>query len=312
MKKRKKNVDYRKTVIKLLMEKCMTTNDLRKESEIPRRTLYRILDELQPDLITKKDGCWIWCRYKKPWRKNEVIYGIVINHAKELLPGFLALLEDQPQTRYHITGDKYISPEQSEKLKEFAESHLKTAPSYQSIYNNLIEFRRLKSKLNELYTEEIEKMLRDLKGKILTPDRFLNWKPKEKPSKSWFRKLFPEVFFVKRDIPYALGPFDTKEEISVVLGVYKIVLTGLLFQADKTKKWYVLGPIGAGVDSHKILKKLDDFIQTKELMINVSGDLTGELDMLKLQVEHGQPLDDNSYCGICPNIIIKEEDSKKA
>ena len=258
-------------------------------------------------LVDKKDGSWTWCKDTKSWKGNLVMYNIAINHAKDLIPGFLSLVEDYPLGRYQVTDEERVSPKQAEALKEFAESHLKTAPSYQSIYNNLIEFRRLKSKVGELYTEKIEKIWRGLRGKILTPDRFQVGEPRKKPSKSWFRKLFPEVDLVKRDISYALGPFNTKEEISDVLGVYKIVSTGLLFQTDKTKKWYVLGPIAVDVDSHKTLKKFDDFIQTKEKMINVSGDLKKDIHMLKLQIEHGQPLDQDSRCKICTSIIIKEE-----
>lgn len=304
----------RKRVIDLLKKKCLKTEELSTEAQVPIRTLWRILGELQTfGLADKKDGLWIWCKDIKSWQGNPVMYDIAIKHAKDLLPGFLALAEDYPQGRYQDTGDnKYVSPEQAEELKEFAESHLKTAPSYQPIYNKLIEFRRLKSKFNELYNGKVEKIWQGLRRKILTSNDFQVGEPKKKPSKSWFRKLFPEVIFANRDIPYVLGPFDAKQEIFDALSVYNIVSTGLLFQTDKTKKWYVLGPLAVSVDSHKTLKKFDDFIQTKEEKINVSGDLKREIHMLKLRIDHGQPLDEDSHCKICPNIIIKEEDSKKA
>ena len=291
----------RRRVIDLLKKKCLKTKKLSEEADVPIRTLWNILGELKKlGLVDQKKNFWTWRRDKKPWKNSPFMYDIAIKHAKDLLPGFLALIADPPQSR-QFPVDNHISPE----LKEFAESHLKTAPSYQSTYNNLIEYRRLESKFDELYTEEIEKMLQGLRGKILTPNRL-----KITSGNNFLKQVFGSQTR-KRGISYALGPFDTKEEISDVLGVYKIISTGLLFQMDKTKKWYLLRPIAVDVDSHKTLKKLDDFIQTKEEMINVYGDLTRQIHMLKLRIDHGQPLDEDSHCKICPNIIIKEEDTPK-
>ena len=291
----------RRRVIDLLKKKCLKTKKLSEEADVPIRTLWNILGELKKlGLVDQKKNFWTWRRDKKPWKNSPFMYDIAIKHAKDLLPGFLALIADPPQSR-QFPVDNHISPE----LKEFAESHLKTAPSYQSTYNNLIEYRRLESKFDELYTEEIEKMLQGLRGKILTPNRL-----KITSGNNFLKQVFGSQTR-KRGISYALGPFDTKEEISDVLGVYKIISTGLLFQTDKTKKWYLLRPIAVDVDSHKTLKKLDDFIQTKEEMINVYGDLTRQIHMLKLRIDHGQPLDEDSHCKICPNIIIKEEDTPK-
>ena len=314
--KKQERLNKRKMLLDFIKEKPRQYSELVSEFVKPtsfsESTLKRIREELVIlGVIERKHDCWTWCGYKKPWKGTVVMYNVFLNHAKDLIPGFQALAEDYPMGRYQTTDDKkYVSPEQAESLKEFAESHLKTAPSYQPIYRNLLEFRRLKSKHNELYTERVEKMMRALRGKILTPDRFQILEPKKKPSNSWFKKLFPETVHVKRNIPYALGPFDTKKEIFDVLGVHKIVPT-CLSQAGTQRKWYVLGPLAVGVGSHKTLKKLDDFIQTKEEMINVSGDLKRDIHMLKLQIEHGQPLDEDSYCKICTNIIIKEEASKK-
>lgn len=302
--KKIERIGKRRKLLDFIKEKPRKRSELISKFVKPKSfsesTFKRITTELELlGDIEKKNGYWIWCGYKKPWTGNLVLLDFAVKHAKNLLPGFLALIADPPQSRYHFTGDNHISPE----LKKFAESHLKTAPSYQSTYNNLIEYRRLESKFDELYTEEIEKMLQGLRGKILTPNRL-----KITSGNNFLKQVFGSQTR-KRGISYALGPFDTKEEISDVLGVYKIISTGLLFQTDKTKKWYLLRPIAVDVDSHKTLKKLDDFIQTKEEMINVYGDLTREIHMLKLRIDHGQPLDEDSHCEICPNIIIKEEDT---
>ena len=305
----------RRKIIDLIRSQPQKYGEISKKTDIPGATVARILKELKSlglvkKVHTKKGIYWTWCRDTKPWQGNLVLLDSAVNHAQKLIPGFLALAEDYPQGRYQTTDDKkYVSPEQAEGLKEFAESHLKTAPSYQHIYKNLLEFRRLKSKFAELYTERVEKMMRALRGKILTPDRFQILESKKKPSTSWFRKLFPEVDYVKRDIPYVLGPFETREDIIKLLGVPLLKHKGF-FQLHQTKKWYFCGPIELGANSES-MKKFDEFIQTKEEKIIVQANLTRQIWILKLQIEHGQPLDKDSHCKICTNIIIKEEDSKK-
>ena len=59
----KTNTNYRIRIIKLLSTKRMRPKDLLKESAIPRSTLYRILDELIPELVTKQNGYYVWYQH---------------------------------------------------------------------------------------------------------------------------------------------------------------------------------------------------------------------------------------------------------
>ena len=100
----------RRRVIDLLKKKCLKTKNLAEEADVPIRTLWNILGELKKlGLVDQKKNFWTWRRDEKPWKNSSFMYDIAIKHAKDLLPGFLALIADPPQSRYHFTGDNHIS-----------------------------------------------------------------------------------------------------------------------------------------------------------------------------------------------------------
>lgn len=298
-----------KKVVHALMKSKKTYSEL-LELGIPEKTLSRVLKDILEfiGLAKKENGYWTWYTYLTEYNASELPF--IVKHSKQLLPGLEALLAYRPQGRYQITTSDYVSPEEIDQLKKYADSHLKTAIAYQPIYANLVKFKNLKSKLEKISTEGIDKMLRGLSGKIVTPDPFMLRTRKKEPSQSWLRKLFPEwnVRTFKEDIPYLLGPFKTEEEILDLLGVSEVNHNGV-FQTNKRKEWFVIGPVNLVLNSQKDLKTLDEFIQTKNLMMNVYQEFAGQIMTLIMRVEADQPL--QGKCGGCPSFKISEHEGSQ-
>ena len=310
--------------------------ELREETGIPERSLFRILEELGALGLVKKreDGYWVWSEYNKPY-DTPYAWEKALDHSRNLLPGFTALLEANPQLllsyrengivpkgpRYEfddaITGGLLHQRVRSYNMSEFLEEHLQTG--HPQIYKNLVNFRNLTVELEKLKECEEIQFVKKMQGKHSNPDRMTMLSknpsglvlvplPRNDSSKvdRFKRKVLVPVRNdpikvncfkrSKREIPYILGPFETKEEINSLFTAYERV-----FQSEK--KWYVLGPVQLA------LKGVKGFIKTQETRIEIYGDLNKKLGKLKLRIENGQPLD--GHCGLCPDINIKEKQQPK-
>ena len=293
-----------KTVVHALMEGKKTYSELLKLG-VPEKTLTRVLKDILEfiGLAKKADGYWIWYAYDKPY--NSFTYEIALKHSRELLLGFAALLEANPKNLLHYREGKYQAKSDatfgeprdrgtSYRLSEFLEEHLQT--DYPQIHKNLVNFRKLSAKLEKLKECEEIQFLKKLQGKNLGADRMMMLGWEKEPTESWFQKLSSRMglFKDKREIPYMLGPFETKEEITSLF-----VSHGHILQRDE--KWYVLGP------AHLTFKGFNDFRKTQETTTEVYGELSKKLGILKRQIENGQPLD--GHCKLCPSIIINASSS---
>ena len=308
-----------KKVIELLKKKTMTAKELLEQTGIAKKnkkSLYRILKELDDLGLVKKrkeDGRWIWYEYAKSYT-NGFMYEIALKHAKELLPGFTALLDTNPQTllnyrtkgttpkgpRYQLEKSDESSADariKSYRFSEFLEEHLQTG--YPNIHKDLVNFRKLSAKLEKLKQSEEAQILKKLQGKILGPDRMMIFNREKKPAKSWFRKLFPSVNLVKWDVPYVLGPFASEEEITSLIGTYDYEA---IFYLKKEKKWYVKGPIYP-----RTFNGFNDFVETQKSITRTYQELAAKLLLLKMRIESGRPL--LGDCRLCPRIIITASSS---
>ena len=167
--KESKRLIHRKKVIACLRKGPRTFNQIKAETEIPQGSLHRTLKRLKiEDLAERKkgpkgkEGYWIWIDgYPRIFNPERLAAEVkhaeqFATHAKQLIPGFLAVLGLQV-AKYPITArarDNYVSPEQAEELKPFAEEHLRRGLRYQEVNNTLVKYRELSAELDEMQTEE--------------------------------------------------------------------------------------------------------------------------------------------------------------
>ena len=123
----------KKDLIKLI------SNEFDKTTDAARKNVERRLKELKEwGLIEKKGDSFYWCIYNI-FEKHED-YELKLRHSKLLIPGlkYLVSLQDIQSGVYYPTYEdgKPVPLEELEKLKEYAEEHLKTYPD---IWNTLEE-----------------------------------------------------------------------------------------------------------------------------------------------------------------------------
>lgn len=176
---------------------------------IPEKTLQRYireyLGEKGVNLVKKKGRFWVWCGYEYPKKHSPEEHDIAIKHAKDLLPGLQPLLETDPGPLLSFRLQPY--PQSLKKLKRpymhfeptvvaidvptkddiiklklklekynlsvYIEEHLRTG--YPEIYQNLINFRRLFPKVQEM-RQRLKVCTKNMKGEIR---RVINRKEKE-------------------------------------------------------------------------------------------------------------------------------------
>jgi len=228
-------------------------------------------------------------------------------------------------------------------MSDFLEEHLQTG--YPDIYKSLEDFRKSWVKFEKLRQSKIGKTIEKLQSKMVgnvsieIPDRVLdpkipncpqhfgylheiknnvNW-PKEcwdcpkheecmhlNENKTWFRKIFPEYkHSIRNDIPYVIGPFKSKEEITR-LRAYNIdyrKAMKLKGNFEKSAGWYIIGPV-------HMPPTFNEFFETQKLMPTAYGKLGEKLLELKIKVESGNPLAGD--CRACPNITIKNNGNSEA
>ena len=303
--KKIERIHRRKKILDLIKEKPRQYGDLVKLTSFSESTLKRILDELQKlGDIEKKGSRWVWCRYIYPKEYSPYEYNVAIGHAKDLLPGFLALLElnsEKPSELATPHGQITRYRQECYFLSKFAEQHLKTG--YPDIHDNLVKFKTLKAKIAELKACDIARFTEKFRHKYLGSDHIISYYQKKKEPKSWFQKLFPEWKTVIDNIPYAFGPFDTKE-LAEAMKFLDADRTGLMkLERKKVVSWLIVGPL--------ILKASNEnvFIDANRSMVEIYGELAKQIHILKLQAQR-QGLDGD--CDLCrQKVVIKKEAPEK-
>ena len=178
-----------KAVINLLKRGQITSEELKKETKIPKTSLHRILNELKAiELVnppSEKGGYWSWSEYNKPYN---TIYAReqALKHSWELLPSFAALLEPNPQPLLDYRQNKIVpkGPRYSIGysiviearihryfMSIFLEEHLQTG--YPDIYKSLENFRKLWVKLEKLRQSKIGETMENLQSKMLELNKFV-------------------------------------------------------------------------------------------------------------------------------------------
>jgi hypothetical protein len=156
--------------------------------------------------------------------------------------------------------------------------------AYKDIHGTLIQYRKLKAKLDKMRTEEVVKFVRKLEQEK-TVRRLISFDWKKKPPDSWFRKLFPErEFSIKQQMPFVIGPFNSKEEITKAFIEHNILTPNIIQAIDK--KWYITGPFWL-VPKKKEKGKVDigKFLETRQAQIDAYEKLSGQIFKLLLKIQ---------------------------
>jgi len=139
--------------------------------------------------------------------------------------------------------------------------------SYPEAYQKLERFE-------EVFSERVRELFHKYGHRIRTPDRFMMMHFEKKKGKGFLGKIFGETVLVKDDVPYMIdwGPEEPTEE------------------------------------EMKEINELRDFLDNTKVFnerFAVYRELAGDIAMLSLKVEMGQPLEGS--CTICPKVDILEE-----
>lgn len=296
----------RKKVIDCLRDRRMKFGTLKTKTGISESTLSRILKELKIlGLAEKTSGYWTWYAYKKKYHPR------LAEHAKKhLAPGLAALSPSYVPTRYtpdnqdpNVVALDSASRDikRLNQLKEYALEHIRSG--YPTIDNLLSQFRNLKSKLDKMQTEEVVKFVRKLEQEK-TVRRLISFYWKKKPPDSWFRRLFPDrKLSIKQQMPFVIGPFNSKEEIAKAFIEHNIITPNIVQAVDK--KWYITEPFWL-VPRKREKGKVDvgNFLETRQTLMQVSESLAGEISKLLLKIEFGYHLD--GECELCREIAFAD------
>jgi len=256
-----------KKVVDALMEGEKTYSELLKLG-IPEKTLTRVLKDILEfiGLAIKTNGYWAWYTYKKKY--NPTMLPLASKHAKQLAPGFEAVLPFHVPTRYTVGDNRVLTEQQINQLKENALAHIKTG--YPNINNTLTQFRKLKSKLDKIQTEETTKFVNRL----------------EREGKTHLH--------IESKNAYLLGPFETEEELRDLMEKHDMTIHG--FHRVENGAWFMEGPIYFG----KV--EVANFLKTREALMQVNQSLSAQIGKLLLQIEWGHPLD--GECDSCREIAF--------
>jgi len=159
-------------------------------------------------------------------------------------------------------------------LYSAAKGHLR---SYPETYEKLEKFE-------DVFNERIRELLQKHGHRIRTPDRFMILDPVKVEGKGFFGKVFGETRFKMRDVPYMIdfGYPEIKD----------------INELKKTPEW-------------KEINELRDFLDKSRAFsekLAFYGELAGDIAVLCLKIEMGQPLE--GTCTICPKVHISEEKEK--
>ena len=229
-----------KKLIDFLKRKTAKPKELLKETGIPERSLFRILKELEALGLAEKreDGYWAWYTCKRKYNPG------LAEHAKQLAPGFEAVLPFYVHTRYTV-GDNYLPMEKVNEFKKYALEHIRKG--YPVINSSLTQFRKLKSKLDKMQTKETVKFVNKLEREGKTKNAYL------------------------------LGPFETEEELRDIMEKYDITVHAL--HRAENGGWFMEGPIYLGkVEVANFLKTREALMQVNESLSAQIGKLLLQIE----------------------------------
>jgi hypothetical protein len=155
-------------------------------------------------------------------------------------------------------------------LYSAAKEHLR---SYPETYEKLEKFEGV-------FNERVRELLQKHGHKIRTPNRFMILDPVKVEGKGFFGRVFGETKYKLRDVPYMID-FGHPE----IKGINEL---------KKTPEW-------------KEINELRDFLDNTKAFSErfaLYGELAGDIAVLCLKIEMGQPLE--GTCPLCPKVRIAD------
>jgi len=317
------NIIARKKIIDILKDgKALKAKELAIKTDIPIRTLWRILKELKTCGLAEQrpDKYWVWSEYENRWKGSPIEYKACIGHGINLIPGFKELInnavpefwfpqyirfnqmdEETEKVGTLISYPKLPTYTKLSILSECAENHLKRYPT---IYENL----RICKSLSEKYKKadiNTQKVLREVGGAVTMIE-------KVDPS---FEQNFnvTKKGLIEEGVPYILGIWIKipkifrlkrswlKSNSSPLISSHKGYVSFVGFENHICG---VKGPIKGNFDT----ETFEEIIKMIPFVSEASGELAKQIYQLVLQIPQ-QPL--KGHCKLCPNIKIESESSSK-
>ena len=178
-----RRIVYMGKVIKALRNKRMRNIELQEELGIPEKSLNRVLKYLRHMGLVKKEekklGRWYWYEEMKEYISKSQ-YELFMKHSKDLMPSLQMLVQQDfeffwinpPTQRFNV----FPAHIDEKSRVPFVEEHLRTG--YPEIYDQLVEFREVKQKEEEMKRALVSKIEKEIESALrqLEPDES-KWNP---------------------------------------------------------------------------------------------------------------------------------------